>query len=427
MAQIMGENAFTTLNGWFKEAYAAEDMKLVPNAAWLVKNVVFNKSDAGLGNLYHQPVVLTHEHGITYAGSGSGAFAINTPIAQVLQDAQVQGTQMLIASRIDYEAAARAAVSKASFGDATELLVKNMMESISKRLELMFLYGRTGIGALTSSGAVTALVVSAATWAAGIWAGLEGAKLEVVNATGTTSRTGGTGVTVVSVAPATRTITVTPAVGAGHAATDLVHFFGAMVAGPTYNESLGLDAIVTGTGTIFNIATGTYQLFAGNSYAVGGALTVTKILDGLLPAIGKGLMDDVVLLCSNKAFQGLMNPTIDPVAVGANSNSKVGVHVNQDRADKMVFGADNIQIRGYQGKIDIIPHLFVKDGEAFAFPKKMLKRVGASDITFNTPGSKGGEFFLQLPSNAGYELRAYLNQALFSPCPGRLTKYTGIT
>jgi hypothetical protein len=206
-----------------------------------------------------------------------------------------------------------------------------------------------------------------------------------------------------------------------------VYFFSAMVAGPTYAESLGLDAIVTATGTLFNIATGTYQLFGGNSYAVGGALTVTKVLDGMLPSIGKGLMDDVVFLCSNKAFQGLLNPTIDPIAQAASTNAKVGALVNHNRSDSMVFGADNIQIRGYQGKIDIIPHLFVKDGEAFAFPKKMLKRVGATDITFNTPGSKGGEFFLQLPSNAGYELRAYANQAMFSPCPGRLTKYTGIT
>lgn len=425
MSQVMGENAFTTLNGWFKEAYASEEKALVPTAAWLVKNINFNKSEAGLGNLYHQPLVLTHEHGITYAGAGAGAFAINTPIAQTLQDAQVQGTQMLIASRIDYEAAARAAVSKVSFGDATELLVKSMMESISKRLEIMFLYGRTGIGAATSSGAVTDIVISAATWAPGLWAGLEGAKLEVVNSTGTTSRTGGTGVTVVSFVPSTRTVTVTPALGAGHASGDLVYFFGSMVAGPTYNESLGLDAMITGTGTVFNIATGTYQLYKGNSYAVSGALTVTKVLDGLLPAIGKGLMDDVVFLCSNKAFQGLMNPTIDPVAT-ASTNVKVGAVVNQNRADKMVFGADNIQIRGYQGKIDIIPHLFVKDGEAFAFSKKSLKRVGASDITFNTPGSKGGEFFLQLPSNAGYELRAYLNQAMFSPELGKLTKYTGI-
>ncbi len=426
MSQVVGENAFSTLNGWFKEAYASEEMRLVPEASWLVKNIAFNKSEAGLGNLYHQPVVLTHEHGITYAGASSGAFAINTPIASVLQDAQVQGTQLLIASRIDYEAASRAAVSKASFGDATELLVKNMLESISKRLELMFLYGRTGIGATTTTGTATAIVISAASWAAGIWAGLEGAKLEIVDSTGATSRTGGTGVTVVSVAPATRTVTVTPITSA-LSSGDLLYFFSAMVAGPTYAESLGLDAIVTGSGTIFNIATGTYQLFKGNSYTVSGALTVTKCLDGMLPAIGKGLMDDVVLLCSNKAFQGLINPTIDPIAQASSTNVKVGAMVNQNRADKMVFGASNVEIRGYQGMITIVPHLFVKDGEAFAFPKKMLKRVGSTDITFNTPGSKGGEFFLQLPSNAGYELRAYANQALFSPCPGRLTKFVSIS
>ncbi len=425
MAQVAGENAFSTLNGWFKEVYASEDMRLVPEASWLVKNIAFNKSEAGLGNLYHQPVVLTHEHGVTYAGASSGAFAINTPIASVLQDAQVQGTQLLIASRIDYEAASRASVSKASFGDATELLVKNMLESISKRLELMFLYGRTGIGAINATVSSTDVVISAASWAAGIWAGMEGAKIEILNSTGTTSRTSDLGVTVSSVTPSTRTITLgtSTSVTAG----DLVYFFSAAVSTPTYKESLGLDGITTGTGTIFNIATGTYQLFKGNSYAVGGALTVTKVLNGLLPAIGKGLMDDVILLCSNTAFQGLLNPTIDPVARASDANTKVGPVVGQSKGDKMVFGADNIEIRGYQGKITIVPHLFVKDGEAFAFPKKMLKRVGSTDITFNTPGSKGGEFFLQLPSNAGYELRAYANQALFSPCPGRLTKFTGIS
>lgn len=424
MAQVVGENAFSTMNGWFKEAYANEDMRLVPEASWLVKNVAFNKSEAGLGNLYHQPVVLTHEHGVTYAGASSGAFAINTPIASVLQDAQVQGTQLLIAARIDYEAASRAAVSKASFGDATELLVKNMLESISKRLELMFLYGQSGIATVTSTATSTSFVVPAADWAPGVWAGMEGALIEIVDATGATSRTSGAGVTVVSVASSTRTVTISASTA--KTATDIVYFFSAMVAGPTYKESLGLNAIITGSGTVFNIATGTYQLFKGNSYSVGGALTVTKVLDGLLPAIGKGLMDDVVLLCSNKAFQGLLNPTIDPGAV-ASTNIKVGALVNQNREDKMVFGANNIEIRGYQGKVTLVPHLFVKDGDAFAFPKKMLKRVGSTDITFNTPGSKGGEFFLQLPTNAGYELRAYANQALFSPCPGRLTKYTSIS
>lgn len=426
MAVVGGENAVDTLNGWFKELYASQEIKLVPEAAWLLKNVKFNKAEAGIGNKYHQPVLLTSEHGVTYADKASGAFALEAAVASVLKDATIEGTQIVLRSQMDYEAAARAANSKASFGDATGLMVENMLMSISKRLEIMFLYGQTSVAALTSSGAVTALVVSAASWAPAIWAGMEGAKIEVVDSTGATSRTSGNGRTISSIDLSTRTINVSSAVGAGHQSGDLVYFFSSMVAGPTYKESLGLDSIATTSGTLFGIVNSTYQLFKGSSYSVGGALTVTKILSGLLTAIGKGLMEDVVVLCSPKAFQGLVNPTIDPGAQGGSTNVKVGANVNQNRSDKMVFGASEIEIIGNQGRIKIVPHLFVKEGEAFAFPLKRLKRIGATDVTFNLPG-RGDEFFLHLPSNAGFELRAYANQALFCETPGWVVKYTSIS
>jgi acetyl-CoA carboxylase biotin carboxylase subunit len=43
-------------------------------------------------------------------------------------------------------------------------------------------------------------------------------------------------------------------------------------------------------------------------------------------------------------------------------------------------------------------------------------------VTFNLPG-RGDEFFLHVPDAAGFELRCYSNQALFSPCPGKVTQY----
>lgn len=178
------------------------------------------------------------------------------------------------------------------------------------------------------------------------------------------------------------------------------------------------------TSTLFNIDLATYALFRGNVTTGLTALTVTKVLNALLPAIGKGLMDDVVWLTSNSSFQGLVNPTIDPVAQAGNSNVKTGPLVTQGRSDSLRFGANQIEIVGYQGKITIVPHLFLKDGDNFAFAKKDLMRVGATDVTFNTPGAKGGEFFLHMPSNAGYELRCYANQGLFSPKVGRMTKAT---
>jgi hypothetical protein len=420
---MAGENTVNTMNGWFKEAYAKAPLKLVPEATYLMKNIKFNPSDGGLGNVYHQPVVLTMEHGITYAAGKSGAFALNAAVASVLQDAQVEGTQLLLRSRIDYETAARAAQSKVSFGSATELLVENMLESISKRLEIMFLHGRsaTGIGTVkTTTAASTSFVVADAEWAPALWAGMENAKIDVFAPAYATLR--GT-YTIASVNLETQTITLTAA--ATLTANDVIAFAGAVIAGapPTYNECAGMDAIIDiGTGTnLFGINPQAYTLWKGSVYDVAGAMTVTKVLKGLLVAIGKGLLEDVVLLVSPAGFQSLVNPAIDPAAAGG--VRKVDASYN---GAKLEVGSDNAVIRGNQGKITLVPHLFVKQGYAYAVSLKHFKRVGATDITFNTPG-RGDEFFLQLQDAAGYELRVYANQGLFCDSPGRLTKFKGIT
>lgn len=437
-----------TLQGWFKELYASQEVNLVPDAAWLTKNIPFKKSEAGLGNLYHQPVVLTQEQGFTYAGPSAGAFALNTPIAAVMKDAQVQGAQLLLRSQIDYETLSRAANTKGSFGEASKLLVKNMVDAIAKRLELMFLYGRSagGIGVLSAGGAAqTTFTISAATWAPGLWAGMEGARIQVASITGSlpsltigTNRSGngGTGATVSSVDFSTRIVTCAAALSGTTASGDVVIFYGAWTTptnganldnsgAVTFNEAMGLDGMISQqTSTLFNINIGTYSLYRGNLATGLSSLTVTKILNALLPAIGKGLMDDVVCLVSNNSFQGLVNPVVDPTAQAGSSNVKTGVTVNKQGGDSLRFGANSITIVGYQGTVTIVPHLFVKDSDNFLFAKDDLMRVGSTDVTFNTPGAKGGEFFLHMPSNAGYELRCYANQGLFSPRVGMLTKAT---
>lgn len=446
MAVVGGENAMDTLNGWFKELYADKEIRAVPEAAWIVKNIPFNKSESGLGNLYHQPVVLTQEHGFTYAAPASGAFALNAAIAAVMKDAQIQGAQMLLRSQIDYETLARAANTKASFGEASRLLVDNMMSAMSKRLEIMFLYGRSpgGVAVLNGTHTGSSFTVSAASWAPGLWAGMEGAKIHVTSVTGTYpalsigTKRAGSGTAVVSVAFDTRIVTVTTSSLTSAANSDVVFLYGtvscatdglALTNGETitFLEALGLDGMCSSAGqTVFNINTATYGLFAPNKPStLNAALTVTNVLQSILPAIGKGLMDDVVLLCSNKAFQDMVNPTVDPTANGGTDNKvKTGVMLTKGQSDSVRLGAKSIDIVGHQGLISITPHLFLKDSDVFVFAKKHLMRVGATDITFNTPGSKGGEFFLHLPSNAGYELRAYCNQALFSPELGKVTKIT---
>jgi hypothetical protein len=456
-------NTLTQLNGWFKELYADQDLNLVPDATYLVKNVKFNKSAQGTGNIYHQPVWLTQEQGFTYAAAGiqggtsAGAFALNSAVPALMQDAQITGTQLVLRSQIDYETLARAGNTKASFGEMSKVLVENMTQAVAKRLEIMFLYGRSpsGVGVISagtvgSAGVDATLTVTAATWAPGLWAGMEGAAISLNVLTGTypsqsqTRRQAAAATTnggiirainystrVLSVsdtyaALATAAIFVTPTAG------DVIFLFGtiANVAGPatiSYNESIGLDGITSQTtGSLFNINLATYSLFASNLQAsIGSTLTVTGLLQNLLPAIGKGLMDDLTVLVSHEAYMGLVNPTIDPVGQAGSTNVKTGANVMQNRSDELRFGAKRVTIVGHTGEIEIVPHLFVKRNDIFCMPKKLGAplRVGATDVTFQTPG-KGGEFFLHLPSNAGYEVRCYSNQALFTPAPGRLTKMT---
>jgi hypothetical protein len=378
-----------------------------------------------------------------------------------MQDAQITGTQLVLRSQIDYETLARAANTKASFGEMSKVLVENMTQAVAKRLEIMFLYGRspTGIGVISagtvgSSTVDATLTLTADSWAPGLWAGMEGAAISLNVNTGTypawstTRRQAAAaqtnGAIVRSINYATRVLSCSDTFGAAASAAifvtptagDTIYLFGTIFNNPTgaqpivYNESLGLDGICQqSTGSLFNINLALYSLFQSNSVTnIGTSLTVTSLLQNLLPAIGKGLMDDLTVLVSNEAYMGLVNPTIDPGAVTNQitpvlATTKVGAVVNQNRSDELRFGAKRVTIVGHTGEMEIVPHLFVKRNDIFCIPKKMGApiRVGATDVTFQTPG-KGGEFFLHRPDQAGYEVRCYSNQALFSPAPGRLTK-----
>lgn len=80
-----------TLNGLFKETYADKLENLIPDGVKLYKMISFMAKDKQPGNLYHQSVILGHEHGVTFASSDDDAFALNAPIAGQIKDAQVRG------------------------------------------------------------------------------------------------------------------------------------------------------------------------------------------------------------------------------------------------------------------------------------------------------------------------------------------------
>lgn len=411
------ENRVSTLNGWFKEQYADAPVELIPAQFRLQENVPFGQVLAQ-GNKYHVPLVLQYPSGFTYAGPSAGAFSLNQASAGGTVDATVQGSQLLLREAVDYESAKLASSSKTAFGQVTSRVVKSMLIASRKRLEIEFLYGSSGLATVTGAASTNQWTITTAEWAAGIWAGMRGAQLEVRDTTGATLKGY---CTVTSVDLTNRKVTVDNAPTTVN--TDVLWFKGAFG-----NESLGVHKILTTTGsTLFGVDQTKYDLFTGSSFANGSAAftftTASKLMNAM---VEKGCENDVVGLISHKAFTNVMNGasiTVSSTSVSPLANSRV----NQDyKPGQLELGYNKIKYAEQNGTVTLLPHTYVKEGYAYFLSKSDWMRIGATDLTFALPDSDGKEFIRPMADNAGFELRAWSHQAPFCQAPGRSGVVTGI-
>ena len=432
---VANSDTLSQLQGLFKEIYADNIVNLIPDNAKLVKAIKYAKSDK-LGNLYHQPVILTNEHGITYAAAGDGAFSLNSPVAMSTQDAQINSYQMVSRHVIPYETAARAlGKDKAAFFDATELIVKNSMESMTNRLEQQLLYGQAALAqtATTSgssgwtTGATSLLItISDASWAVGLWAGAENGALNFYKSTDNTVLNSSALVSVASVDVANKQITISGAAAdisaintwcatSGQLANIYWYSATSGTAGTFAHKTMvGLDRMCTVSGTLWNISNSTYNLWKANSYSVGGNLTFDKVNKGLNASIGKGLREDVTIYCAPQVWEYLWNE-LDAKR-----------HYDYNYKGEQILGNDDFQVLTQSGKIKVVPHNCVKAGEAFVVPMNRVKRLGPSEITMVNPGM-GGKMVTELENSAGFQFKLYVDQGFFCETPAWVTKLTGIT
>jgi hypothetical protein len=436
------------MNGLYKEAYAEGIVGLIPDPAYLVKNIMFGEAER-VGNLYHQPVILTREAGMSYNIPGAGAYPLAPAVPMTMKDAQLQGSQTTLRSQVPYDTVARSIGNAKAFKKATLPIIEMNLESHAKRLELLLLYGQsaTGLGQTQASGSAVVdgthekLQITAATWAVGIWAGEEGSKVSFYR-DDTNALVGGAGdgdkwFTVSSIDPDNKTITVvgtsagcTALHTADQAAALDIYFYGTTGLSATDNgpgqasswsttnsyEMAGIDRIAINNGTLFNIPANTYTLWKSSTYsASSGQLTMAKIISAVNKAVGKGgLKEKVVALVYTDTWPNLMT---DLAALRMFDDSY--------QEGEVVNGFETIRYIGANGEIEVVPHSCVKGGEAFIAPLKRFKRVGATEITFNTPG-RGDEIFLQIPDYNGFEMRSYADQAVICTTPAKCVKITNI-
>jgi hypothetical protein len=408
-ANTFGNPAGTvgTLNGLFKETYADKLQELIPDGVKLLNKIKFMVKGKQPGNLYHQPVILGMEHGVTFASSDEDAFNLNPPVAGQIKDAQIKGNPLIMRSLLGYVAASRAAQGGAqSFMDATKFLVANMLRSMAKKLEIEMLYGQMGY-ATVASNSTTAITITTAEWAPGIWAGAEGMPIEIRDTTGATSK--GEFI-VTSVNLDTRVVTVGVSPGTLVAGDVIWH------KGAYGNEFPGIHKILSqSTGSLFNIDVAAYNLWRGNSFsASSAALSFNKLTLAASRAVEKGQDGRLLALVNPRAWANMMN---DQAALRKYDSSY--------SAAKAENGSKSILFHSQNGDIEIEPSIYVKEGYAYLLNLEDWSRVGSQDMSFKRPG-QDSEFFRDLENSAAYELRLYTDQALFCNAPGRQVLITAI-
>lgn len=378
---------------------------LKPNSSIVYEMAPMKEADT-VGRKYLAPVVLSFELGFTF-GDGS-AFAYNDDVAGIYEEIEVDPNPVVLKSRISIEAADRMANSSKSMISHVALRAGQMKTSLLKMAEIEMLHGRTGIGAISTSTITTesgandssALVFTDATWAPGIFSGMEGALLEV-RSTGGTKRNSTGDLTLVSVNFDSKSITVRGADAdiAAIAATDNVFFKGAYS-----NGQYGIKYQLDTSGSVFGIDSSVYALWKAQEHTVSGVLTMAEILKGRAKAVARaGLDEDCVLLVSPTTYENINSDMAALRELDGSYSSKENEN-----------GSKGLKFHAQGGSVRLIAHPMMMEGDAFMFPEKALKRIGSTDVTFKSAvGSE--EAWQHLEAYHAYQLSGrYSFQVLIS-------------
>jgi len=423
----MASPSTADLTGLFMETYGDSLKDFMPKSLTLLPRIGF-ESKTRISSKFHVPVVVASEQGVTYAPAAAGAFTLADPVALNTQDAQVDAVNMVVAASIDYESAAKAAVSKSSFAELTALKVKHMTTTARKRLEISLWHGQNGLGtveaATNPSDGHVRLTISAATWAPLVWAGMTGAHLDLYD--GTTLQNDQADLVVEKVDIANRYVYCTSGTsddssiaGISFGGNEVLYFAKTTTYNSTtfasHNDMLGILKQLNTSGSVFNIDNSVYEQWAPNSYNASGAMTYAKTVAAVDLAVSRGLEEDVEVFMSYKTFNNVANDMAALRVIDQSYDPK-----------KAIAGFESVQFHGLNGAIKLTPSGFCPGGTAVVLPVKDCIRVGATDLTFSTPGSKGGDIFFQLSTQAGFGLRAYQNQGVACLAPSRAVLVTGI-
>jgi len=270
------------------------------------------------------------------------------------------------------------------------------------RLECSLLYGRSGLG-VVSSNTAGVLVLTQASFAPGIWgAGLKGSILEAFTATTESATQHNGDLTISAVDITDRSVTVT-GTSAAVVANDNLYFKNSRTT-TAWNECAGLYAILTNAGTLFDIDAATYDAWQSQYLDVSGQVSLTAIMRLMAKCQAYGL-EKAILLIGPERFADL---AADEAALrrytDAGTNAKRGPR-------GIMYDMGGVSV-------EIISHPMLKLGHAMLLPSMEVHRIGSTDVTMALPGSNE-ELSVNVSNSTAIEFRSMSDQAVFMEIPSR--------
>jgi len=147
---------------------------------------------------------------------------------------------------------------------------------------------------------------------------------------------------------------------------------------------------------------------------LGNPLSFSRVQDAIARAVEKGLDSDVLVFVNPRSWSDLLT-----------EQAALRQYDTSYKNSMAEAGHQEIVFYGQNGKVEIVPSIFVKEGYAYVLCLDEMLRLGSTDVTFKRP-DQGDTFFRELENAAGYELRAYSDQALLCFAPGKCTLIKGI-
>lgn len=422
----------------FKTVYG-EMRDLVPDDQMIGRDIGWSEKQK-TGSKFVEDVVLGCETGLSLGGNGQDAFEIDSAIAGAVKQTEVQPYVSILPSVLPFATASRSAqAGKTAFTQASKFIVKNNLKSHNKFLEIFRLYGQAdrllgrvswltgtfrgvaftdGTGTLNGvaftngvSTAAKAILFDAGDFAAGIWVGMKGVRVNQVNSSGVVVASG----RLVSVNAKYGYITVdfTP-VAATSSGSHRICFNKQ----ETQSEMVGINKILSTDGSLFGINNAQYELFRGSRFdCESKKLTLDLVQEAMADAVNGG------------GLEGDVNLYVNPRSWATLSTTEAGkrVYDKSYQESKAKNGFMDIEYYTQTGKITIKAHRCIKEGEAYILPMQNWSRSGSAQVGFQVPGMAGqGDLIRELENQAGFRFKSYADEYIFTHSPAQSIYLFGV-